>query len=402
MHRAFKYRMYPTVAQEAQLAIDFGCCRYVYNWGLRLWKDTYEATGKGFSGYDLLYKLTTLKRSGEHDWLYDANNQCMQQSLLNLRGAFTNFFKRLARFPNFKSRRSKQSAKYLLNIKHRIGAVRIPKLGWVKTRNYKDIALQGKIKQFVVSKTSSGKYYCSVLVDTGEVLPKEKDGKVLGLDVGCRHFVVTSDGDKTEAIGATKRYEQRLATEQRKLSRKVKGSQRRKKQIIRLARIHERIANIRNNFIHHLTSALAKSENQVFAIEDLAVRNMVKNRKLAKAISDASFREFRRQLAYKSRWSGKKVIVVDRVFPSTKMCHACRYVVKKLPLSEREWVCPSCSTAHDRDINASLNIRDEAECLMAGGYSVSGRGGRVRLVAGAKADSKALTREALSSNTTKC
>ena len=361
MRNVIKVRIYPTAAQREALSQAFGCARWWWNRALNLNNETYKATGKGLSrqGYNDL--LPALKH--EFTWLKDCYSQVLQSVSLNLSRAFINFFEGRAKYPNFKSKHGKQSIQYPQSVKLLNGAIKLPKIGVVEAKLHR--TFEGILKTVTVSMSCTGKYYAALLFDDG-LLNKIAltEGKAVGVDLGLTHFAITSDGSKFDNPRHLLKREKNLKRKQLHLSRKVKGSNRRTKARIIVARVHDRITNTRKDFQHKLSRKLV-NENQVIVVENLAVKNMVKNHNLAKAISDCGWSEFTRQLKYKSEKEVKTYLEIGRFFPSSKTCHVCLNQIDSLPLEVRSWTCSNCQTKHDRDINAAINIRDEGLRLLA-------------------------------------
>lgn len=360
MLKTYKYRLYPNKEQQHQFAQHFGHCRYVYNWGLDEKKKHYEETGKYLSKFDLIKKLTLIKKE-EKPWLNEVNCQSLQSSIINLDKAFNNFFKKTTKFPKFKSKRdTKQSyqcpQKVLIDQEN--GLLNLPKI-----KNIKMICsrtFEGKIKTCTISKTPRGHYYISVLVEDGKALPelrKIEECSTLGIDVGISSFLITSNGYKAENMRFLKRSLQKLKQRQRQLSRCKKGSKKRSIRRLIVARVYDKITKQRE-FYHHQIANKIVNDNQVntIAFEDLNIKGMMKNRKLAKHIGDVSWASFVNKVQYKALWKGKNVIFCPRFAPSSKMC-TCGYKNNDLTLTQRYWKCPKCTITHDRDFLAANNIK---------------------------------------------
>ena len=374
MLKAFKYRIYPTVEQRLLLAKSFGCCRFFYNYALNQTSQTYQETGKGLSRNQIINLLPDLKK--EYEWLREAPSQALQQVALNLSSAFLNFFEGRARYPRFKKKQNRQSLRLPQGCKMEGDYLKLPKFGKVYCRVSRQ--LEGQLKSVTLSQTPSGGYYASCLFEDGKEKPEQSaDGKAVGIDLGLNEFAITSDGTKHGSRKYYRKYERKLASKQKELSRKQKGSNNHRKARVKVARVHEKITRCREDFLHKLSRNLV-DENQVIVVENLALKNMVRNSKLAKSISDAGWGQFLTMLKYKAQWEGKTYIEVDRFFPSSKTCHHCLHQVESLPLEIRNWECPSCETKHDRDINAACNIRDEGLRILAAGRVAAASGQRVR------------------------
>jgi len=375
MFRAYKYRIYPNSEQQIALAKSFGCCRWFWNFSLNLCQETYQKTGKGLSRSKIQGILPNLKK--EYPWLKeDVYSQCLQVVALNLSTAYKNFFEKRTRYPRFKSKHGKQSISYPQNVKFEGDYLKLPKIGlvyWVRHRDF-----EGKIKTVTVSKNPDGKYYASVLVDDGkENLKPSAEGKAIGIDLGITHLAITSNGYKYDNPRHIKKHERNLKRKQKKLSRKQKGSNNRNKARKKVAKVHSKISRCREDFLHKLSRKIV-NENQVIVLENLAVKNMVKNHNLASAISDCGWGMLRTMLNYKAEREGKIYLEIDRFFPSSKTCHVCLNKVGSLPLDVRTWTCEHCQTTHDRDINAAINIRDSGLRIMSLGTSDTALGGTVR------------------------
>jgi len=367
--RAYTYRFYPTDEQKRILAQTFGCCRFVYNWGLNIRKNAYFHHGQKLTYNALSAMLPNLKKT--HPWLGDVSSVPIQQSLRHLDKAYKNFFEGRAKYPAFKKKLGNQSATYASNAFTWDGvSLTLAKMDEPLALTFHRDLLKGcKPSSVTVSRDGANRYFVSMLVEE-DIKPLPVVNKHVGLDLGLKSMVILSTG---EAVGNPKFYakdEKRLAKAQRRHSKKKKGSKNREKARRKVARVHARINDHRRDYQHKLSTRIV-NENQVICVESLAVKNMVKNHSLAKAISDVGWGEFVRQLEYKSTWYGRILVKVDRWYPSSKTCHDCKHVVEDLPLDVREWVCPECGVWHDRDINAAHNI-------LAEGLSASACGGGVR------------------------
>ena len=354
--KAYKFKFEPTKAQAAQLAIEFGCARFVWNRGLIERDYAYKNWDVSLNSNDLSRHITQYKKT-EYPWLCDATAGVLNQKLIDQDKAFDNFFKGRAKFPKFKKKSHAQSIRYQLDQRivlnnFRAGELlKLPKLGELKV---KWSQVPGGIPKMVtVSKSASGKYFVGFMCEVEQGL-MPMTGKVVGIDVGIKDVVVTSDGFHSGAPKYTYYYQRRLRKAQRVLSRKKKGSNGWKKQRIVVARIHETITNSRKDFLHKLTTKLV-SENDVICVEDLNVSGMLKNRKLSKAVADVGIFELNRQIEYKAQWYGKEVVKISRWFPSTKTCSSCGEI-KPMKLSERVYEC-GCGLSLDRDLNAAINIK---------------------------------------------
>ena len=378
MYKGYKYRIYPNTEQQVALAKSFGCARWYWNYSLNLCQETYKATGKGLSRGYIQGWLPQLKK--KYEWLSDAYSQCLQVVALNLSTAYKNFFDKRAKLPRFKSKHGRQSISYPANVKFEGDYLKLPKIGLVYCVRHRDF--EGTIKTVTVSKNPDGKYYASVLVDDGKDQPSvSTKGKAIGIDLGLTNFAITSDGSKFDNPRHLAKHQHNLKRKQQKLSHKQKGSNTLQKARNKVAKVHVLISRCREDFLHKLSRKIV-NENQVIAVENLNVKGMVKNHNLAKAISDCGWGMFCTMLKYKAENEGKTYIEVDRFFPSSKTCNVCLNQVGSLPLDMRNWTCEHCQTNHDRDINASINIRNEALRILSLGTSDTANGGSVRRLGG--------------------
>jgi putative transposase len=377
MLKAVKVRIYPTDEQQAHLAQAFGCVRWVWNQSLSVMSSTYKETGKGVSAYDMKKQIPLWKL--EHEWLKECYSQCLQQSALNLSQAFINFFEGRTGYPSFKNRHGRQSIQYPANVKILSQSeIKFPgNLGTVKAKIHRDCV--GKLKTVTVSRMTDGRYYASLLLDDGIEKPaSSREGKAVGIDLGLIDFAVTSDGSKFNNPKHFKKHERNLKRKQRKLSRKRdKTTNKRRKAKRALANVHSKISRVREDFLHKLSRKIV-NENQVIVVEDLAVKNMVKNHNLAQSISDAGWGMFQTMLKYKAEQDGKIYLEIGRFFPSSHLCNATLLTIPKMDLSVRAFLCPHCQKHHNRDVNAALNIRDEGLRILALGTSATALGGNVR------------------------
>lgn len=369
--RAYRFRFYPTPEQEVILAQTFGCARFAYNHMLRLRTDAWYNEQKRVGYHETSAALTLLKKQPEFAWLNEVSSVPVQQALRHLQTAFANFFAKRTAYPTFKRKDGKQSAEYTSSAFKWDGqTLKLAKMAEpLNIRWSRTLPKAAKLTTVTVSKDTAGRYFVSLLCDDTVAAKPEVTGQV-GIDLGLTHFAVLSTGEKIAAPNTFRQHEARLAKLQRRLAKKTKGSKNRAKAKLKVAKAHATIADCRKDFLHKLSTRLI-NENQVIAVETLAVKNMVKNRSLSKSISDAGWAEFVRQLQYKAAWSGRQLIGIDRWYPSSKRCNGCGHTVTKLPLNIRTWVCPECKTTHDRDINAARNILAAGLAVSAHGETVS-------------------------------
>jgi putative transposase len=369
--RAYRFRFYPTPGQEVILARTFGCARFAYNHMLRLRTDAWYQRQERVGYHETSAALTALKKTPEHAWLNEVSSVPVQQALRHLQTAFANFFARRAKYPDFRRKDGVQSAEYTTSafkwdgVSLKLAKMEAPlAIRWSRT-----IPKGAKVTTVTVSKDTAGRYHVSMLCDD-VVAARPKAQSQVGIDLGLTHFAILSTGEKIAAPNAFRKNEARLARLQRRLAKKQKGSANRKKAKLKVARMHARTADSRRDFLHKLSTRLI-NENQVIAIESLSVKNMQKNRSLAKSISDASWSEFVRQLEYKAQWYGRTLVGIDRRYPSSKRCSDCGHTVARMPLNVRSCTCPECGSINDRDINAARNVLAAGLAVSAHGESVS-------------------------------
>ena len=375
MLKSFKYKILPNEEQKVLLNKHFGSIRFVYNYFLNERKKEYETNKQSLTYIDNAKSLTQLKSQEEYSWLKEVNSQSMQASLKNLDGAYNGFFKKRTQFPRFKSKHDKNSFCVPQFVKLTDNKLTIPKfkdsIKVILHRTFK-----GEIRQCTLSKTPTNEYFVSILVET-EHKVFEKTGKQIGIDLGLKDFAITSDGKKYKNNRYTKTYAKKLKIAQQHLSRKQKDSNRYNNQKLKVARLHKKITNSRNDNLHKVSTELVKKYDIIF-LEDLNIKGMVKNHKLAKHISDASWSKFVDILSYKAIWNNKQIVKIDRFYPSSKSCHNCGYINQNLTLETREWICPDCKSKHDRDINAAKNILIEGCKNISPGTGDYRRGDEIR------------------------
>jgi putative transposase len=369
--KAYKYRVYPTQEQAHILARTFGCCRYAYNWALRQRTDAFFQRGERLYYNQLAVLLTDLKKQEETAWLSEVSSVPLQQSLRHLDTAFRNFFEGRAEYPTFHKKHGAQAATYATNAFRWDGK----ELTLARMQTPLDIHWSRPLPKGVkptsvtITKDCADRYFVSILVEE-DIKHLAVVNKQVGLDLGLKSMVITSDGHTSGNPTFFAQDEKKLAKAQRRHAKKQKGSQNRRKAQLKVARIHARIADRRRDYQHKLSTQIIR-ENQVVCVESLSVKNMVQNHTLAKAISDVGWSEFVRQLEYKAEWYGRTLIKIDKWYPSSKRCFDCGHMLDSLTLDIRSWTCPECGVQHDRDINAAKNV-------LAAGLAVSACGEAVR------------------------
>ncbi|MDI3530043.1 MAG: putative transposase [Thermoanaerobacter sp.] len=372
----YKFRIYPTREQEEKLSKHFGHTRFVYNFFLNYASTIYKVMGRSTYYNEWASVLTKLKRMDKYSWLKEVNSQILQQSLKDLERAFKNFFKKQAGYPRFKKKKfSRQTFRvpqhiqlYIKEDNPKYGLIFVPKFKeGIKVRLHRKITKDGKIKQATFIKTATNKYYVAIVFEVKDVKVQNTSTNILGIDLGIKDTITLSDGRKY-SIPDLFEYEKRLKRLHKRLSRKQKGSKNRDKARLRLAKLYEKIANVKIDWLHKITHSLT-SKNQVgkIVVEDLNIKGMVQNHKLAKHIHMQSWGKFKELLEYKAKRCGIEIIKADRYYPSSQMCSECGYINKEVKnLSIREWTCPECGAHHDRDVNAAKNLAKYGLILSVG------------------------------------
>ena len=378
--KAYKYRFYPSDEQKRILAQTFGCCRYVYNWALRQRTDAYYQHGERLYYEATAQRLVTLKKQEETLWLNEVSSVPLQQALRHLDKAFRNFFEGRADYPTFKKKRHQQAATYASNAfswdGHHLTLAKMD--APLPTTWHRPLPDGCKPSSVTITKDDAERYFVSILVEE-DMKPLEVTPKTVGLDLGLKSMVITSDGQTHGNPKFAASDEKKLAQAQRRHAKKKKGSKNRNKARLKVARVHKKIADRRRDYQHQLSTRIIR-ENQVVCVESLQVKHMVKNHSLAKAISDVGWSEFTRQLEYKAEWYGRTFVKIDKWYPSSKRCFDCGHMLDSLPLDVRSWTCPECGVVHDRDINAAKNILAAGLAVAACGEAV--RPGAVKTKAG--------------------
>lgn len=372
----YKFKLKPTTNQQVLLNKHFGATRFLYNRFLEERKTAYQNDKKSLNYYDNSKELTAMKKTDEYGWLKECNSQSLQYSLKQLDSSFNNFFRKLGGFPKFHSRYSTQGFRVPQKFTVDDNRLRMPKFrGGIKVTQDREV--QGELKFCTITKDAAGDYFVSVTTDHKPSELSNSQNSV-GIDLGIKDLMIMSDGTKVKNKQYYRKLQKKLGAQQKELSRKEKGSNRRKKARVQVAKTHRKIANRRKDTIHKATINIIRN-NQLIVMEDLNVKGMVKNHRLAKSVSDASFGEIKRQLQYKSEWYGRSFVQIGRWYPSSKTCNNCGYINQNLMLSERTWECPQCATKLDRDLNASKNILDEGLRSISSGVGATLRGAEIRL-----------------------
>ncbi len=368
IHKTYKFELLPNKEQKTLLDKHFGCVRYIYNHFLNERKEQYQKDKKSDNYYGQAKSLTELKKKEDTSWLKEVNSQTLQFALRSLDTAYVNFFRGNTQFPQFKSKGKKNTFTVPQHTKVIDGRIYAPKFkNGIKVNIHREI--KGIISKFTISKTPTGKYFVSILTEQ-EYKPSKKTNKSVGIDLGLKVFAITSDGIKYKNNRYTKRYEKQLKKAQQHLSRKTKGSNGFEKQKLKVTKIHEKISNTRQDVLHKVSKEIV-SNYDIICLEDLNIKGMIKNHKLAKHIADASWSTFVRFVEYKTNWNDKSVVKINRFYPSSKTCNVCGYINQGLNLSIRNWTCPECSTKLDRDENASINILKEGLKIYGEGLAIT-------------------------------
>lgn len=363
IYKSYKFKIEPTNSQKELLAKHFGACRFVFNRFLHERKEKYLNEKTSLNYYDNARVLTELKKNENFVWLKEINSQSLQASIRNLDITYKNFFNKQNKFPRFKSKNERQSFKIPQNILVKDKKLIIPKFKeGIKINLHRRI--EGDILFATISKSAAGKYYVSITCEV-KYTPLKKTNSKVGIDTGIKNLAILSDGTTYENIKVLKSKLKKLKYEQRQLSKKQEGSNSRNKQRKNVASIHEKTTNIRKDYLHKVSTEIIKNHD-VISVEDLTVKNMMKNHNLAQAISDVSLGTFYTMLEYKANWNDKSFVKIGKFFPSSKMCSNCGWINQDLTLSVREWNCPSCGEHHDRDLNASKNILKQGINLLSG------------------------------------
>ena len=364
MLKAIKIRIYPSDEQKQFINKQLGCCRVVYNSCLAYRRDKYEKEGISITSSQAINYIVELKK--DREWLKEVHSKVLQQSVMDMNSAYKNFFEKRTNFPRFKSKKDyEQKCRFPKDAFIGVRGNRIDLIKSLKDIHFKCSVKderylnknQDKVHSLTLTRNKVGQYYLSVLVDK-KIEPKPQTTLVIGIDLGIKDFVITSEGQVFENLHFKKSETNKLKRLQRQLSRKKEGSKNREKARIKLAKLNQKIRNKKLHYLHQVSNQLV-SENQIICMEDLNIKGMMKNHNLAESISEMNFGEFKNLLAYKCLQYGSQLVFIDRFYPSSKTCHCCGYVNKSLTLSDRQWICPECNSVIDRDLNAAMNIKDE-------------------------------------------
>lgn len=362
-YKSYRFRLYPNDVQVALIEKHFGATRYVYNYFLNIRKETYLTSGQYYNYHDSALCLTKLKKSEDHIWLKEINSQCLQSSLRHLESAYSKFFKKETQFPSYKSKKNRQTFNVPQSVKIVANKLFIPKFkkGISLTQHR---SMSGNIISATIIKENSEKYYVSILCKTQHT-PFPKTNSKVGIDTGIKHVAVLSDGTTYSNLKPLKEKIKGIKYLQKRIGKGIDNSGSNAKKQLKLAIIHEKIKNKRMDHLQKITTNIVKNHD-VICIEDLAIKNMMKNHNLAQSFADVSLAQFYSMLEYKCAWNDKELISIDRYFPSSKMCSNCNYINSSLKLSHRTWTCTACNKTHDRDVNASINIKNQGLKIMSG------------------------------------
>ena len=364
MLKAIKIRIYPSDEQKQFINRQLGCCRVVYNTCLAYRRDKYEKEGISITSSQAINYIVELKK--EREWLKEVHSKVLQQSVMDMNSSYKNFFERRSGFPKFKSKKDyEQKCRFPKDAFIGVRGNRIDLIKSLKDIHFKCSVRderylnknQDKVHSLTLTRNKVGQYYLSILVDK-QIEPKSQTTSVIGIDLGIKDFVITSEGQVFENLHFKKSETNKLKRLQRQLSRKQPNSNNKEKARIKIAKLNQRIRNKKLHYLHQVSNQLV-SENQIICMEDLNVKGMMRNHNLAESISEMNFGEFKNLLTYKCLQYGRQLVFIDRFYPSSKTCHCCGYVNKSLTLSDRQWVCPECNSVIDRDLNAAQNIKDE-------------------------------------------
>ena len=363
IHKSYKFKIAPNNDQKELLAKHFGSCRFVFNYFLNNRKENYLNNKTSLNYYDNANDLTQLKRDEQFVWLKEINSQSLKSSLRNLDTAYNKFFRKQTKFPRFKSKYDRQSFTIPQSVYVEKNKLLVPKFKeGIKINLHRKI--EGKILFATISKTTTDNYYVSITCEI-EYQPFKKTNSNIGIDTGIKDLAILSNGKKYENIKTLKTNLKKVKYNQKLLCKKQKESNSRLKQKQIFAKIHEKITNIRIDYLHKVSTEIIKNHD-IICIEDLAVKNMMKNHCLAQSFSDVSLSTFYDMLEYKANWNDKLIVKIDKYFPSSKTCNVCNYIKEDLTLKNREWTCPICNTKHDRDLNASINIKKQGLNILSG------------------------------------